>query len=240
MNHAAAKSAVDELFIGRGRRLPQLRAHLEGCVECRAHYDHTAHAFRALTGKPDEMTAEELSLFAPIFPDQVPVRARWPLVWLGGLAAAAAALVLFVQPPPPSPSEFNARGGTPSVHRSSARALCSHGDESAPEITDAVEGKCLAGDRLLLVAAAKGQRYVAVALVDGNGRIEPVVSGADGALTGEREAVLPNGSIWRPGLRALAIFGDAPIAPAVVEQCARGDCPSALERREIPLERSGP
>src|SRR5687767_13730192 len=109
MDHSSARAAVDDLFVGRARRLGELRAHLDGCLECRAHYDRTARAFRALNGRPEQMTPEELLLFAPALPEQAPARAHWPALFVGALAtAAAAALVVFVRA---DPEEFLPRGG---------------------------------------------------------------------------------------------------------------------------------
>lgn len=237
VNHASARAAVDELFIGRGRRLRELRSHLDGCVECRAHYDRTVGAFRARSGKPDEMTAEELSLFGPKFREGSPVRAKWPLVWLGGLAVAATAvLVVFIRQPPPP--EFNPRGThAPLPEQPTTRALCLHGDDT---VGDAAEGGCTDADRISFVAVGRGKRFVAITLVAANAKVEVVVSGEAGALEEEKEAFFPRVSAWRPGARAVAIYGDAAISAELAQRCAVRDCPASLELREIPLVRSKP
>jgi hypothetical protein len=236
VNHDKARSGVGELFAGRGKRLPELRSHLEGCPDCRNHYDRTALAFRSLGGRPDEMTAEELALFGAVFPQQAPAPARWPMLWLGGLAAAAAALVVFVQHPP---SEFNARGGPALATQSSARALCSRITNGDLVVGDAAS--CTDGDRLSFVALPKGPRFVAVGLVDQANKFELVIGGSQGALeAGQTEVVLPSSTTFRPGMRAVAIYANAPIHPAVVEKCAREECPASLERRDVPLGKTGP
>ena len=240
MNHAKARTAVDELFIGRGHRLGELRAHLDGCLECRAHYDRTARAFRALRGRPEEMTAEELSLFAPAFPEQAPTRGRFPLVWIASLAtAAAAALELYVKFEPP---EFNARGGTHVAVTTSVRALCSHENpDGPPPITDAIERPCQPGEHLGFVLSAPGQKFVALALVDSAGKVEVIVSGAEGELFGsELEGAPSSPSGWRPGLRVVTVAGQTPIDADLAARCARGQCPASLDRREIPLGQSKP
>lgn len=166
--------------------------------------------------------------------------ARWPIAWIGALAAAAtAALVMYVKLE--SPSEFSPRGSTPVAERSVARALCSRGSGTAVVIADATEGGCALGDRLAFVASARGHRYVAVALMDLENKVEVVVSGAEGGLApGNDEEVLAGSTHWRAGLRVMAIYSDTPIDAAMAEKCVRGECPAPLEHREIPVERSKP
>ena len=241
MNHSAARSAVDDLFLGRGRKLSQLRSHLEGCVDCRAYYDRAAGAFRALTGKPEEMTPEELQLFTPVFLTQAESPMRRFAPWLGAMAAAAAVLVAGVVAGRSGPEEFTARGGVRGNEHPAVRALCSRQEGSKVVIAgDPAQGACAAGDRLAFIALGHGRPYVAVALLDGE-KVEWMVSGPQGALTtSQEEVVLPNASTWRPGLHAVALYGASPIDPATAEPCAKGACPGTLERTEIPLSSRAP
>ena len=234
MNHSSARAAVDELFVGRLRRTSALRVHLDGCLDCRGYYDRTARGFRALVGKPEEMTAAELRLFEPAFPFPTVSPVRRLVPWFGLAAVAAAALaVVLVQT---GPAEFTPRGGENKVgDQPVIRPLCSRQVEGRVVVGDPATGTCAKGDRLAFVATGHGRRFLALAVFDGE-QVEWLVTGAEGALTAaDVERVLPTVSTWRPGLRAVAIFGAAPIDPTVAEPCAKGSCPASLERSEIPL-----
>lgn len=224
MNHETARAGIDALFIGQLGGAEELRAHLDGCDECRAYFDVTAHTFRALTGKPDEMTEAELAFFAPPLPAMPVTRLRnAPL--LGGLLALAAAVTLVVWL---RPSEFGARGTeTPPAAQTSVRALCSHDVEDAGVV---VRESCQDGDRLGFVAKAGSKRFIAVVLVDG-ASTEVLISGTDGALHGDEE-VLSAAASWHSGARVVTVFADAPISADVARACVEGAC--ELERRELP------
>ncbi len=239
MNHAAAHAAVDELFVGNPKRARALRAHLDGCLECRAYYDRVAKGFRTLAGKPDEMTAEELQLFALVFPASAPA-ARWPLApWAGALAlAAAAALVLVVFRAPTD--GFTARGGGSGGGGPALRPLCSRGQGAQVVVKDPAREPCSEGDRLAFFATGHGRRFIAVALLDEAG-VEWVVSGAEGALgAGDAEVALPRTAQWRPGVRAVALWSGEPIDPQAAEPCVRGNCLREQERLELPLTPGSP
>lgn len=232
MNHETARQGIEQLFIGEGRDLPALRAHLEGCEPCRQVFDATARAFRALGGKPDEMTSEELLLFAPPLPAAPVTRLRWPAPVLSAVLAVAAALTLVVWLRPPPQSEFSPRGTTaPTAVRTAVRALCSREVDGKLSVTEA----CAAGDRLAFTATPGAHRFVGVALVEGADQVEVLISGAEGALTPGEDAVLPNATPWRAGLRVVVLTADEPITPELARRCAQGECPASLERRELPL-----
>lgn len=185
MNHASAKESIESLFVGRPPSRGALRAHLDGCAECRAHYDQAAKTFRALSGKPDEMTAEELWLFEPVFPPAAPARFRVPVVLGSMLALAAAAVLLVWVGSQPGESEFGARGNTPVAERPAVRTLCSH---AGPDGQVVVSETCAAGDTLAFVASGKGKVSVEV---DGK-VISATVDGPD--------TVLPETVPWRQDL----------------------------------------
>lgn len=218
MNHAAAKASIEALFVGRPQSRGALRAHLDGCAECRAHYDQTARTFRALAGKPDEMTAEELWLFEPIFPAAAPSRFRVPALVVSALAlAACAVLVVYVRGEPEG--EFGARGQTPVADKPAVRALCTH----AVEGKTVVSASCGAGDTLAFVGSGKGA--VAV-VVDGRTVVTANVSAPD--------TVLPQTLPFAPGLKVFAVTGTEDKAAA--EACAQGSCGSGLERTEVTVK----
>lgn len=234
MNHDSARRGIEALFQGQGRKRAELRAHLDGCLECRAFYDRTARAFRALSGRPEEMTPEELWLFEPELPEApAPRRTSAAALW-GGLAtlAAVSLLVVVTQGPP----ELVPRGGERPELKPAGRAFCAR-DGAGP--LEAEKGGCQEGDRLLFALAGQGQRHAAVVVLWGE-RAEVVVAGAEGALSGEPETVLGQASRWRAGATAVAIFAAAPIAPGDAEQCARGECAKGLERAPIALIPPGP
>ncbi|MEW5851031.1 MAG: FecR domain-containing protein [Myxococcota bacterium] len=91
-------------------REQELRAHLDGCAECRAYYDRQATLFRALAGNPAAPTPRQQAqlmqrILARTHGEPVPppvvaaapqFRARpWALAWLG-TCAVAATLVLWM------------------------------------------------------------------------------------------------------------------------------------------------
>lgn len=187
MNHASARASIESLFVGRPQSRGALRAHLDGCAECRAHYDRTARSFRALSGKPDEMTAEELWLFEPVFPPAAPARLRLPVVVGSMLALAAAAVLVVWVGAGPGESEFGARGNTPVAQRPGVRALCTH---AGPDGQVVVSETCAAGDTLAFVASGKGTVTVEV---DGKVLTTATVDGPD--------TVLPETVPWREDLK---------------------------------------
>lgn len=229
MNHDSARLAIEAVFQGQGRKRSELRAHLDGCLECRAFYDRTARAFRALSGRPEEMTPEELWLFEPELPEAPPARRTFSAALFGGLATlAAVALLVVVSPGPP---ELVPRGGERPALQPGGRAFCAR-DGVGP--VEAQRGGCHEGDRLLFALAGQGQRHAAVVVLDGE-RAEVVVAGAEGALPAEPETVLGQASTWRAGARAVAIFSSSPVAASDAERCARGECGPGLVRASIPL-----
>jgi hypothetical protein len=231
MNHDSARLAIDALFSGKGRKRAELRAHLDGCLECRAHYDRTARAFRALSGRPEEMTPEELWLFEPELPGMVVERPRW--TWLfGGIATLAAVSLLIVVNQPP---EFASRGNDhPAPAKPGARAFCTR--DGAPAPLEADTGQCQEGDHLVLSLTGQGRHAAAVVVVDGD-KTESVVSGSAGTLSAEPETVLSVPSSWKPGLKAVVIFSASPIEAADAERCAKGECGASLERADVSLGR---
>ncbi len=228
MNHDAARSAIEALFKGQPKHRAELRAHLDGCLECRRYYDNTARAFRSLTGAPGEMTREELWLFEPALPE-AEARFRWP-VWLGGvglLAAAALALVVFR---PGGDAGFTARGGQPQAAHPGLRAFCTR---AGKVVGEAGSGSCQAGDAVVFSVVPSGRKYLAL-VVGGGEKPEPVVSGEPGKLAAQGEVVLPNGATFAPGRTAVAVFGGAPISSELAERClTAGSCPKELERVEV-------
>lgn len=234
MDHGSARLAIDALFQGQGRKRSELRAHLDGCLDCRAHYDRTARAFRALAGRPEEMTPEEQWLFEPALPEEPKAPSRFPALLYGGVATIGVVSLMLVLAQPEE-SKFAARGGAKAALQPSARAFCARGGQPVGE---AAAGLCQPDDRLLFSLTGQGRAYAAVVLVEGE-RTSVLVSGAEGALAaGQPEVVLGKAAVWRPGLAAVAVFSDSPIAPADAERCARGDC--ALERAPISLSTSEP
>lgn len=224
MNHDEARASIDGLFSGDPASREPLRRHLEGCAECRAYFDRTARAFRLLAGKPDEMTPEELAFFAPPLPAATVTRLRWPV--LGAVLAAAAAVTVVVWS---TPSEFTARGTTTTQEaQTTVRALCSHVADAGVVISE----RCAEGDRLGFVASPGLRRFVAVALVDGTGAVEVVLSGAEGVL-GAEEAVLAQSASWRPGVKVVALSSKVVITEELAERCARGECPDSVQRQEL-------
>jgi hypothetical protein len=234
MNHDSARLAIDALFAGKGRKRAELRAHLDGCLECRAVYDRTARAFRTLAGRPEEMTSEEQWLFEPELPEAPQQRSGLASYFFGGLATLATVglLVVVSQGPP----EFASRGNDAPQLEPGGRAFCVR-DGAAP--AEALAGACQDGDRLLFAVTGQGRGYAAVVVQAGD-KAEVVVSGSTGVLPAGPETVLSQASIWRPGQRAVAVFSASPIEPADAERCAKGECAPGLEPAAVPLSPARP
>jgi hypothetical protein len=239
VNHEAARAAVDALFTGELKRGPELRRHLDGCLECRDYYDKTARSFRTISGNPEEMTAEELQLFAPAMPAmkvEEPVLARF-IPWIGAIGAAATvalvAVVMTGKPTGKLPGEFQARGETKVKVQASVRPLCSRQEGEKVVIADPGAGACVEGDKLAFVASGRGNGYLAVAVLDGE-KVEWISNG----VVGTDEAPLSGASSWKPGLRAVVLLSDEPIEAS--DACAKGTCRKTVERTELPLSPGAP
>jgi hypothetical protein len=106
--HGRARALVDRHFAGRGtpRSDAEMRTHQDGCVSCRAHYDH--HALLAsldpVAPAAKERLARGLGFAAR------PRRRRWWALWpAAALAPVAAAVWLYAGAGEPVPT-FAARG----------------------------------------------------------------------------------------------------------------------------------
>lgn len=237
MTHDRARQDVQAWFEGQladGRR-GDLRAHLASCADCRGHFNRCALALRGLRGRPDEACEDELWLFAPDLP--VPTRVRWrrPALTVGALAAAAA-LVLLVTPPRPPPDEFMARGGPHDGGLPSLRALCTREAAGQRQVVEVAAGACRDGDRVLFSSRPRGRAALALVVVQA-GQAEVLLDGPAGLLGPSAGDVdLPVATGWRPGSRAVAVFGAAPIGGATASACATGACPAGLEAVVVDLD----
>ncbi|MFT3836951.1 MAG: hypothetical protein QM723_08135 [Myxococcaceae bacterium] len=235
MNHSDARAAIEALFSGERPKQADLRAHLDGCLECRGYYDNAARAFRAVSGRPDEMTEEELWLFQPAFPEvEAPAGFRVP-VWLSGaLTVALAASIVFVFLHSRKDDEFGARGNKPVRQHAAMRLVCAREGQVVGEPS---QGSCQAGDALMFAARPSSKRYVAIAIDRGQGAApEVVVDNLDGELGFDDERVLLKSAPFSVGLRGVAVFGEQPVPGAQALQCLdEKSCPRELERVELPL-----
>lgn len=233
MNHSDARAAIEALFSGEQPKQADLRAHLDGCIECRGYYDNAARAFRAVSGRPDQMTEEELWLFQPAFPE-VEAKAGFRIpVWLsGGLTVALAASIIFVFLQSRKTDEFGARGNKPVRQHAAMRLACARDGQVVGEPS---QGSCQAGDALMFAARPAAKKYVAIAIDRGQGP-ETVVDNLDGELGFDDERVLLKSTSFSAGLRGVAVFGEQPVPGAQAAQCLdEKACPKELERVELPL-----
>lgn len=223
MTHDEAKAQISALFEQRPHEVQHaaLLEHLKSCESCRALYDRHAQTVRRLRGRPDEMTAEELSLFSPPLPPAkvVPLFRTGPLVAMV-LAAGLAAVVFWVRGQPKD--DFTARGQAVPAAKASLRVLCSHEGQLGPL------DRCAAGDTLYFAVTPRGNTQVALVV--------------DGSLLGAT-AVAPDGvdtplswtATFKPGVKAQAVFSRSAPSAHDVLACARDTiCPEGLEVSSAP------
>ncbi len=238
MNHQRARQDVQAWFEGglADERRKALREHLAGCAECRAGFDETVRALRAMHGRPDELCEEELWLFAPELPQAPRAWWRWPAVGLGLAVAAALVMLVLVPRQQPLDDGFARRGGVRGAEQPLLRALCTRDEAGRPVIVEPGPGACREGDRVVFSVRARGKAAVAV-VVAAEGREEVVLEGAAGALaptTGDVE--LSVAASWRPGARAVAVFGEAPVLGEAASACAKGSCAAGLVPVTVELD----
>jgi hypothetical protein len=235
MNHSEAKSAIDTLFGGERSKQVDLRSHLDGCVDCRQHYDGAAKAARAVRGRPDEMTEAELWLFQPAFPEvEAPSGFRIPVWFSATLTAALAVAIIFVWVRNRGGDDAMGAGeGTEATVQASVRAVCAR---DGKVVGEPARSRCAAGDAVMFAARPAQKKYVAIVIERGAGP-ETVADGLDGELGNDDERVLPKSAVFAPGLKGVAVFGEQPVAGAQAAQCLDpASCPKGLDRVELPFE----
>jgi hypothetical protein len=223
MTHDEAKSQISALFEQRPHEVQHvaLREHLAGCADCRAVYDRMAMTVRRLSGRPDEMSPEELSLFTPPLPPAkvVPLFRTGPLVGLA-LAAGLAAVVLYFAVPRNAvhgDDGFTPRGnGTPRAAVPTLRVLCAHEGKLGPLDT------CVDGDKLLFAVTPRGRAQVGL-LVDG------ALVGAMATEPNGSDEPLPWSATFHTGVKVQAVFASTPVDAAAALSCAKGTCGAGLE-----------
>jgi hypothetical protein len=218
MTHDEAKAQVSALFEQRPHEVQHtaLREHLAGCADCRAVYDRIAMTVRRLSGRPDEMTPEELSLFAPPLPPAkvVPLFRTGPIVGLALAAGLAAAVFWFSSQ---RHEEFTPRGnGLPPPAAPALRVLCAHEEKLGP--LDA----CVDGDKLLFAVTPRGRAQVGL-LVDG------ALVGAMATEPNGSDEPLPWSATFHTGVKVQAVFAATPVDAASALSCAKGSCGAGLE-----------
>jgi hypothetical protein len=244
------KRAIEREVLGElaPRDETRLRAHLRGCLRCRAHYDGLARTAEALGGRAAAARARD-RLFAaldgpaPATPAE-PARApfvRQRRVWLGTLLALvpATALVLLwlsrsrdeitwrgssaTEAPPPATVVLYARSKESKLGQPSIRV--------AGELPGSGEARVSMGDYLLFgLRGLRAPTHVRVSAVDEHGRVhdyvaDTAVAPGPGPLTLGRSIDVSRAHA--PGrLRLVALFSDKMIDDAAVRAAvARLDAP---------------
>ena len=207
MSHDDARAQLADLFEGNEGAVNRvaLRGHLDGCADCRGHYDQLALTMRRMLGNPNEMAAEELFLFQPELPAAAPAKVvplfrPAPVVVLALAASLAAVFVWYGSAR--TVDDFGVRGGPhETASMPGARAVCLRGEQPVKPCAD--------GDTVVLAVTPNGAKHVRV--VDG----EKVVG--EGEVQDTPDTPLPWTVPWRPGLSLQAYFSSCPsCAPKAV------------------------
>ena len=202
MTHDEAQAQIAALFEGAGSADGEaLREHLQACEACRARYDQTALTLRRLLGAPDEMTPEELALFAPPLPPAppAPLRRHLPALALALAACLAGAVVWWSSGASPAADGFGVRGGPAPRARPASRAVCLRGEQ--------VVSPCSAGDTVAIAVTPLG--FTHVKLLAGDRVV------GEGDVGEQPDTPLPWTVAWSEGLKLEVVFSEcAGCAPA--------------------------
>lgn len=261
MSHERYIKIIDEMIVGELEPATwnELRAHLAGCVACRARYDRVALAERMLYGGPAALASPSPAALARIGAAVVDGAAApkpaWQraLAWMAptqrwatGVAAVAAAAVLIpflARSPRPPADGFQSRGAPAHERTAGLRAFCI-GDEG-------VTPRCARTTQLRLTVSNPG-RFGRVFVVGFDDEFNPKwyaprppeqqsVAAPDGVDQQIGPAV-KLGINHEPGrVRIYALFSDAPVTTQEVEAAAdrlreQGRKPSQIEG--LPLLRT--
>jgi hypothetical protein len=251
---------IDAVILGElaAPQWERLRGHLRGCDPCRERYNRAVLAERMLHGGPAALAApsppELERIGASLFAAADARRPAWQRAraWLasprhlGAVVAAAAAIALVplvarAPSPAPSPSsDFQARGGAPTLERAAGlRAFCLEGERVTALDPKSGVPACDRSSNLKLTVSNHGEwtRVFLVGIDDAHAlkwyAPRPPESESVEAPAGPDAIDAPVGAAVRlavnhaPGpVRIFALFSDKPVHAAEVEAAA-----AALERR---------
>jgi putative zinc finger protein len=232
--------ALDRLLLGAAsaEEANRLRAHLDGCGECRAEWQARQDARAQFEG---HVLPRTLGAVRRRLADEAPPeRRRW---WLWALAPAltlCGVLLIFAAPwlrrAAGSGDDLGIKGGP------ALEVVARRGDR----VFHVDDGAALAaGDQIRFVVVPAGHEYLVIGSIDGSGKatLYHPYGGAESAHVGSVERLEVPGTIAldaSPGPeRLFAVFSDRPIPASAVEnalrELGRGGADAIRKVRQLPI-----